>query len=469
VAAIATGRPFLGVAVAVLGLVGGVGLLAVTRSSEPDVTVTGIEKRFWPIHLFPRREGTIVYDATESLPRSTFELELLEDRDAVGQARQQLVGSGELPVVMSREGNVEERNREVLERVRTAVANAESRRVEAPVVEADSPLVGTLDALSAYVDEGDGAAATVDVPLGTAHDEITAIEEFEQLATTDDSEDDMLAFQAEGTDSVEAISDAQENAIELLNDHVGTAGDVFALSTYHFYCPSCLADDIETELDLQHDGGMRWYCPTCREHVEKERVVPKHRVRGEVVEDVWDQLWIEKDDERRRTYERIEDRKADLKEREFELRREEIRSVGDRIKDIRSKIRDLETQATAGRGAIDEIGSLMVKYEHLHRERKQEFQNDVENAIDRIDARTKEILEETRDIQQQKLEEAEQEAEQKAEMLKADEIQREREQIAVQQAFAQQRHDESSAQRETLSDQIAVFNDRMDEALAAQG
>lgn len=457
-----------GLAVAVVGLAGGGGLIAFARSKEPDVTVASVEKRFWPVHVFPRPEGQIVYDAADVMDDVAFELELLDDPGAIERAREQLVRPSEFPVVMARESNVESRYLDVLETVRTTLGNAQTRRVEAPVLESGASTVESLDRLAAYA-ESDDLRVEPAIPFAEAHEQIEALEEFERYAASDDAEDEMGAFTVESEETAGALQAAQENGIELLNEHVTHAGDVFALSTYHFYCPSCLADGIETRLDVGFDGEPTWYCATCRESVEQSDVVPKHRIRDGVVEDVWDRLWIEKDDQRRRIYERIEDQKAELKEREFELRRDEIRSASDRIKDVRSKIRDLKTQATAGMGAIDEVGSLMVKYDHIQATRKQEFERDVDEAISRIDRETEELLEETKNVQEERLEEAEAEAEEKARLEKEDELRRERERIALEQAFAERRHAESSAQRADLSAQVADYSDQMEAALASRG
>jgi DNA repair exonuclease SbcCD ATPase subunit len=179
-------------------------------------------------------------------------------------------------------------------------------------------------------------------------------------------------------------------------------------------------------------------------------VIPRHRLRDEIVNHVWDHLWTEKDDQRREVYENIEDRKHELQEKEFEQRREEIRSATDRIRDLRSRIRDLRTEAKAAEGKVDEIGDLMVKYDRLHRERKQEFRSDVKEAFAEIDRQTERILEETRNEEQNRIEQAQEAAREKAEMIREEERRRQMDKFLAEQQRADERAKAEMEQRAAL-------------------
>lgn len=423
--------PVLGVGLVALGGLAGGGAVWYARDQEPDVEVTGVRKRYWSAHLFSRGESTIVYDATDGVERSEFVLEELENPGVLAEAREELDRLDDLPIVMARDDDVEARIRRTLERVHAEITASETTRVDAPIVDRDDPLVESLHALTARASDGAAGSDGVEIPVDAARKDVRVIERLEELAFEDDAEDELVDLKRDSQASVERLSQARSGAVELLNDHIGTAADVTGLATYNFYCPHCAADDVESRLAVGLGDETYWYCSACDGRFEEEVVVPRHQVRDELVTDVWDQLWIEKDDQRRRIYERIEDQKEELKEREFEQQREEIRTATGRIKDVRSKIRDLKTQAMAGEGAVDEIGSLMVKYERLNEQRKEEFRRDVEAALERIDEETEEILEETRNVEQERIEAAEEEAERRAKLMRAEEELRHREKLAA--------------------------------------
>jgi len=424
--------PLIGLGVAV-----GVGGLLYVRSQEPDITVTGVRKGYWSGYCIPDDGGVVVYDATDSRNRTTFNLELLDDHDKIRQASDQLTEVQDFPVVMPRDANVEETVTETLESVREEIENAREKTVEAPVIQETDPAADAVEFLShrAVADP-----VTTDTVVGPekAREDVAALSELESMAAAD-GEADLEDVSEIGRDVAADLSDHQETAIDVLNDHIETAADAFGVVSYHFYCPDCLTDDIETRLDLSDPEDDVWFCETCRSHHDTADVVPRHRIEDDVVNPVWDQLWIEKDDQRREIYESIEDQKADLKEREFEQRQEEIRTATDRIRDLRSRIRDLETQAKAAEGTVDEIGDLMVKYEHLHQQRKEEFQTEVGEAFAEIDQKTAEIMEQTRNEEQERIEAAEQAAQEKAEAMREDERKRERAKFMAEQQLENKR------------------------------
>jgi hypothetical protein len=260
------------------------------------------------------------------------------------------------------------------------------------------------------------------------------------------------------------LSGHQEAAVGLLNDHLSTAGDYFGLVTYNFYCPDCLDDDIDSELEPVDD---EWFCDVCRSHYPQGVGVPRHAIRDDLVLDISDQLWVEKDDPLREIYENIDDQKSELEEREFEQRREEIRTVGDRINDVRSRIRDLKTEAKAKRGSIDRIGELMVEHERLAEQKREEFRRDVQQSYDEIERETQQAIEETRDVVEGRIEEAEKEAGEKAELMREEERAFEREKVAYEQEMENRRVEaqmKQSQQQHAEKAALAVESiERMDE------
>ncbi|WP_143823970.1 hypothetical protein [Natronorubrum thiooxidans] len=422
----------------ILLLLGGIavagGGYVYVNSREPDVTVTGIDKAYWTGYCISDDAGVVVYDATESIDHTSFEIERLADEEMIGNAAEQLDELEEFPVVMPTEENIERTFMDTLERVRSEIDDAERHTLEMPVLHTDNPAANGITSVTDLVDDGqDSVDVNVEVTVDEAQNDIESLAQLNQIAAADDDEAKLEAVSNKSQQLVDDLSGMQETAIDLLNDHVGTAADSFGLVSYNFYCPDCLADDVESKTTMSDLDSGEWYCETCRSYRETEDIVPRHRIKDDVVNPVWDQLWIEKDDERREIYEKVEDQKRELQEREFEQRSEEIRSATDRIKDLRSRIRDLKTQAKAAEGTVEEIGSLMVKYDRINEERKREFRRDVEESFDQIDQRTSEILERMQNEQQKRLAESEQAAKEKAELLREEERRRDAEKFAAQQ------------------------------------
>jgi len=434
-----------GVALLLLGVIGAGGGIQYVRSREPDVTVTSVEKGYWTGYVVPDRDGAVIFDATESIEPSQFKLDLLEDPSRAREIDEELRSMRDYPVVMDAEGNVERSFLDLMDDVETQLQGTRSHEITAPVLTDSDPAVRSLSRLAPKANEEPVDAGGVSLSMSDANDQVDAFDEFESMANEDHGESVLLSVSEQSRELANELSGLQETAVGLLNDHLGTAGDLFGLVSYNFYCPDCKGDDIDSGLELLDTEG-EWYCPTCRSNFESDDGIPRHRIRDEIVLDVWDQLWIEKDDQRREVYESIEDQKAELEEREFEQRREEIRTAEDRIKDIRAKIRDLQTEAKAKQGVVDEIGRLMVKYERLNEQKKEKFSRDVEEAFEQIDAETEKALEEMEGLIQDRIEDAEAEAEEKAEMLREGERQRERERVAYEQARADQRAAAEQAQ-----------------------
>jgi len=433
----------------ILGLgVGGYGLYRASQAGAetPDVEVISARKRHWTGYAFPRGKGTLVFDATDSVGSTTFNLERVDDPAVLASAQQEIDSLPSFPTVMDREDNLEERIAGVLSDVHTELAEPDSISLEAPVIEQDHAVLTGLERLKPVFDDD-----TLDLQTPYTMDEaatiVDAIEELEELAFDTDPGQQLQQLRREADDRVEEVVGTQRDAVEVLNDHINTAGDLLAMTSYAFYCPVCLVDEVESPLEATLSGGTTWHCDTCSNTFEEEVVVPKHRMKDELVEDIWDQLWIEKSDERRRVYESIEDQKNELAEREYEQQQTEIRTATSRIKDRRGKVRDLKTRARAGRGKIDEIATLMTKYRGLSEQRKQTFTTEVDEKAAQIQRETERIIEQTQNIDQQNLERAEAEADQKAQVMEMDTMRRHREQMAALEVTAAASVDQAQTNR----------------------
>ena len=423
----------------VLGLTVGGGGYAYLTSRSPDVTVNAIEEGYWTSRSLPVQEGAVVYDVSASLPETDFELERLSNKNAISEAGDLLDDIGDLPVVMPKENNLEAELTEALDGVKREIDTAEQHTVEAPIVAANSPESQAVSTLATLADSDDHVDVGSEIPPEEAREDVENLDDLERMASVTDEDAELEDLSDAARSVVNDLSGTQETAIDLLNEHVATAADAFGIVSYNFYCPDCQTDEIDARVELSDAQDGTWYCETCRSHHETEVVLPRHKIKDDIVNPVWDQLWIEKDDERRSVYENIDDQKTELQEREFEQRSEEIRTATDRIRDLRGKIRDLKTQAKAAEGTVSEIGDLMVKYERLHENRKREFEREVDAAFSEIDEETERILEQTRNEEQKRIEAAEEDAKEKAELMREDERRREVEKFVAQQQMADER------------------------------
>jgi hypothetical protein len=442
----------VGGALFALGVAAAGGGYAYVTSRSPDVTVTAVEEGYWTSRSLPVQDGVVVYDVSASLPETDFELERLGNRNSISEANDFFDGLEDFPVVMPREENVERELTETLDAVKNEIESAEQHTVEAPVVSADSPEMGAVSTFATLADRDDHVDVDPSIPVEEARADVEDLDDLERMAATSDEDAELEDLSNTTRSLVNDLSGVQETAIDLLNKHVATAADAFGMVSYNFYCPDCQTDGIDSPVELSDAQEGTWYCETCRSHHETETVLPRHKIKDDIVNPVWDQLWIEKDDERRSVYENIEDQKAELQEREFEQRREEIRTATDRIRDLRSKIRDLKTQAKAAEGTVSEIGDLMVKYERLAETRKREFEREVETAFAEIDEETERILEQTQNEEQKRIEEAQKDAKEKAELMREEERRREVEKFAAQQQMADERAKAQMQQQAELHD-----------------
>ena len=428
----------IGLAIGGIGLLGTAAGLAFVRTRELDATVQSIEKGYWTGYLIPDRRGTVIFDATESIDQTEFTLELLTDPAHVETIEQRLASLREYPIVMTPDADIEEEFLGTLTEVENAIEEAESRRINAPIVTETHPAVESVDRLLEAADSEPIATGGVTLSPNEATTHVKAINAFETMADEDHGESVLREVRQRSREIETDLSELQETATELLNKHVETAGETFGRISYHFYCPDCLADDVESRLELL-DGESGRYCPTCRSNFDHGVGVPRHRIRDDIVLDIHDQLWIEKDDQRREIYESIEDQKAELEEREFEQRREEIRNVDERVRDIQAEIRDLETESEAKKEATLRTILIMDKYDRLRQQQVERFRRDVTEAFEEIDEMAGRAIERTESVVSDRIEQAREEAAEKAEALREEERKRQRERIAYEQAQADHR------------------------------
>lgn len=421
-----------GIAVGLLGVAGAAGYAWWRLDSEPDVSVVGARKRYWTGHVVPQPDGALVYDATGTVATTELEVEQFEDVTGIEENAETFGGDLELPVVQDDAHDVEATVAGQLETTRNRVESAETVAFEAPIADTTGDILEELQSVPADGIGNDVPTDSIDFDLATATEQADQIRETETMAFETDPEETFEALKDDSEQVVADLTGTTAETIQRLNDHVDVVGDITSMLSYDFYCPDCIADDVYAELDVEFDGDEPvWYCETCRTRFDADdEPVPKHRMKDDLVEEIWDRLWIEKDDERRRIYENIEDQKSELEEREFEQRQEAIRTAWSRIKDLRSKIRDLETEAKAERGAIAEIGDVMTKYDRLATERREAFESDVEEALTEIEAATEEAIEDMRNYEEEKIEESQEEAHERAELMRAEERKRHQEKMA---------------------------------------
>ncbi|OKY77365.1 MAG: putative ATPase [Candidatus Methanohalarchaeum thermophilum] len=415
------------------GIGGGVFLYKRFKSMNPDLEVKGIEKRFWTLYSIPTNEKSFLYDATNTLPKKEFKLRNLIEVEELKNLKKDFEENVDLPVVLSKKGNIESQYKDNLKKIRQKLDEAEFLETKLPLIERESEIENSIKDTYGKSEEKSKKLPSIEVDLSDAKKEIENIKKIEEVAS--DSEGNKLLEEIEeGTQSeIEKIDSTQEKSIKLLNDFVDKSSDLLTIGSYNFYCINCIAEGVDSELELMSsEEKLKWVCPTCESEFSVSNLpVPKLRIKDELVEDIWDSLWIEKEDEKRKIYENIEDQKANLSEKEFEQKQEAIRNAWNRIKDIRSKIRDLKTEAKAAEGTVDRMGELMERYDRLKKEKKERFNKEVNKEFEKIDKKTQEIIEETRNYDAKKLNQASKETEKKAKAVKKEKEKRHREKIAM--------------------------------------
>lgn len=420
-------------------------------SMTPDVEVQELAKGYWTGYAIQQDEETYLFDATDTTETTTFELDLLSDETAVADVRNDLKEFDDRPVITTEDTNPEAQFLDNFGEVDRILDNTEVHEFEAPLIK-DDDTAESIDMLAGGTSEAMIDTGDITMSFAEAESKVERLAEFEELIDEEQGESLLQDIENQGKVIADDLTQLQETAVELLNDHIQTAGDMFGQITYHFYCPDCAEDDIDTV--LVHPPNVElWHCDACRSDFSYGEGIPRHKIRDDIVLDVVDRLWIEKDDERRKIYDSIEDQKTELKDKEYSEKQETIRSVGDRIKTLRREIKDLKTEAQAKEEAVDRIGSLMVKYERLHEERSENFKEDVSAAFEEIDEETEQIMEETRSVEQEKLEEAEEEAEAKAELMREEERAMEREKLAMQQQMMEEQTQELLEGQEEITKQ----------------
>lgn len=455
---IVLGQLVPGIAVGVLGAAGAAAYAWWQLQSEPDVSVVSAQKRYWTGHVVPQSDGALIYDATGTVATTELEVEQFGDVADIEENAETFGEDYGFPVVQDAAHDVEASVKGQLETTRNRVESAETVTFEAPIADTTGSFLEELQSLPTEGMGGDVPTDTIEFDLSTARDQADRIRETETMAFETDPEETFETLKDDSGQVVDDLTGTTAETIQRLNEHVDAVGDITSMLSYDFYCPDCIDDDVYAELNVEFDGDDPvWYCETCRTRFEADdEPVPKHRMKDELVEEIWDRLWIEKDDERRRIYENIEDQKTELEEREFEQRQEAIRTAWSRIKDLRSKIRDLETEAKAERGAIAEIGDVMTKYDRLAAERREAFESDVEEALTEIEAATEEAIEEMRNYEEEKLEESQEEAKERAELMRAEERKRHQEKMAKLADIEETQEDLLEHQKEAHQDEMLL-------------
>lgn len=462
---VVTATVLVGLGIALLGvLIGGIGYKYATTKT-PDVTVQRVERSHWTGYTVPTDDGVVLYDGSDALPAEEFELERVAQRETVEATRERLNEFDELPAVMREPEEIEREVQETLDELRASLDETERYTVEAPVLDPSDAPTETIVALSDHATE---TVVETEPPVSPAEaeEDVAQLAELDRMADAD-TDGTVEAVATDSTELFESLSETQVASIERLNDHIQTVADASGMVSYNFYCPDCLSDEIESRV-TPVDGETPWQCDTCRGRFETTGLVPRHQLKDDIVNPIWDQLWREKDDERRRIYDNIEDQKSELQEREFERRREEIQSTTDRIKELRSRIRDLQTQKDASEGVIDEMGELMVKYDRLKQERLDEFQAEIAETFAEIDEKTQQIIEETRAESQERLEAAEQAAQEKAELMREEERKRQLEAVALQERLAAERDARNRAHAEATASQVVAHEAKHSQREMAQ-
>lgn len=273
----------------------GVGTYLYRRS--PEVRLKRAEKRFWTGHLLPSPNGVMVVDGTGTVSDTEFEVEVLAQEDELSRTSDELRNEGELPIILPRERNIESDLKDEFSRLEQTLTNTNRTSVRVPPIGQASPIVDGIDEVLPYAEENEEDGGFVKIPITEACEKVDKIENLESLAFEDDVDETFSDLKTHSKRALDEITESQKEMVDLLNESIESTGDLLTLISYNFYCPDCLMDEIYSTLELETSGGnLEWYCGTCRSYHGLEEATPKNRIKDELIDEIWDRLWIEKDD-----------------------------------------------------------------------------------------------------------------------------------------------------------------------------
>lgn len=413
------------------GVISAVGYLKFT---DPSIEIKGVEKRYWSIHCIPQEESNIYYDASNVVDEKKFDLQKLEGVETLDKSKKKLEEGIKLPVVRNQDSNPEDELRETVDSFENVLTNTNSHRTRAPLIGKEDDVSKSINYLldETGIDrKNESSKSSMQVELVDAKKNVKVMNDLESLAFSDNAEDELREVKSLSKKAADSLKESQQESIEKLNSEIESIGEMVSIRSFNFYCPSCVSDDVYSELEWSKQRDI-WVCQTCeKEFDDEDNVIPKHKMKDELVERIWDSLWTEKDDEKRRIYERIEDKRDELETEEFNKKREEINRVGDKIKEIKSEIRGLEAEAEAAKQTVEKLGRLMQKYDRIGKQRRKKFKQEVEKENEKIQKEVKRTIRKQQAEDEKMIKKAEKEAKRKARLQKIEEQKRHREEMMM--------------------------------------
>jgi transcription elongation factor Elf1 len=444
-------------------LVIGLGLLLYDHFGTPLVNIKKIEKRYWTGLWMPYQNGCMFLNSSNGMKEVPFSLQKITNMNQLKESMERAtMPYKEFPVVFDHK-NFEEDFANDLETIISRLSDREERTVSIPVIKTNHPVIDSIKKFQAYFKQKGLKNIKTTSTQKELERKVRELRVIETSAFKNNLNEVFNEFESKAAEKIKRMTKKQKESIEFLNEHIEKIGEILSISHFFFYCPTCADQEVSSVLkyDTQKDSD-KWYCSACENYFEYEDlIIPIHRMKNNLFNHVWDQLWIEKEDEKLKIYNNIRDQKLELREKEFNHLQETIRNSWNRIKDIRSEIRDMGYSADAQQDAIEKIGTMMVKYERLNQLRKEEFIRDVRIITDQIGRETQRIIKESRNYDQKQLDKAEAQVKKREKIRKVEEIKRHQEKIVMLRAIDEEQKLNRFEQRRHTAHQIKA-KERMD-------
>lgn len=395
--------------------------LLLVRSAEtvrPSARVKSISKVYWAGISLPLGGKAVLYDLSGGVPEETIALRTLNHPDRLHELASGLKElSGDLRVfegpdekysldsqlLFGIDGNIGE----CLSSIRQVLADSTEQRLSVSAVGRSDPLLGVLERLDGAMEDTDiGPVISADwaSPLSAVNTRIEGVYSLAKSGEQYDIDDVLAELESLLGSMTDRLTEAHASSIGLLYDIYTSATHTATWPAHTAYCPHCNSIDDEegpralvrsTALSLElSPDPYPLRCSVCNTSVPEDKSILVTRFKDEVFDPLFDQVYMSLREEILRIERDIENQLVQLeKEQGVAVQRARSDVEKERRKRLGS-LREFRSRAAALEAQVTSIAGVLAKYERLHKERKLEFvaesqkiRNDVAERVNRLEKR----------------------------------------------------------------------------------
>jgi hypothetical protein len=175
--------------------------------------------------------------------------------------------------------------------------------------------------------------------------------------------------------------------MNLVGENLAVFNRVLSIHSHEYLCPVCILEDVSSKM-LYDPAADRWTCPLCVNEVEPRfSTIRVHKIKNDLLNDIWDNLWIEKTDVRNQAIDDISNQKRNMANEEYKEKQQTLREFNALVKGLESKMRDLRSDVRAGLAFALKLGELMRKYEFADQVRIEQYLSQAEGVQKQVDGK----------------------------------------------------------------------------------